>query len=174
LLALGGLSPFNKLIAALRYKPVTCVNSSNILPLSSLEDREYLLRSACVCSMMLRRVTLTSFGNTVFEAGVPLSVIIIMTRYGHLTNPTSRRYSIVEFNNECCRDRRRGARSPTTRETISEGWSLEPSLLLFVSAALNALICLAVPAYQANCAGLLPRELSHLGVESLVRQTSVS
>ena len=84
LLALGWLIRFNNLIAALRCKPVTCVNSSNILPLSSLDDRKYLLRSACVYSIMLRRVTLTSFGNTNFDATTPLSVTIIMTQCGTL------------------------------------------------------------------------------------------
>ena len=80
LLARGWLSRFNNLIAALRCKPVTCVNSSNILPLSSLDDRKYLLRSACVYSIMLRRVTLTSFGNTNFDATTPLSVTFIMSQ----------------------------------------------------------------------------------------------
>jgi hypothetical protein len=35
--------------------------------------------------MMLRRVTLTSFGNTNFDATTPLSVTIIMTQCGKLT-----------------------------------------------------------------------------------------
>ena len=38
LLALGWLGRFNNLIAALRCKPVTSVNSSNVLPLSSLDE----------------------------------------------------------------------------------------------------------------------------------------
>jgi hypothetical protein len=80
LLALGWLGRFNNLIAALRCRPVTFVNSSNILPFSSLDDRKYLLRSACVYSIMLRRVTLTSFGNTNFDATIPLSVTIIMSQ----------------------------------------------------------------------------------------------
>ena len=86
LLALGWLSRFNNLIAALRCKPVTCVKSSSILPLSSLDERKYLLRSACVYSIMLRRVTLASFGNTNFDATIPLSVTIIMSQCANLSS----------------------------------------------------------------------------------------
>ena len=68
---------FSNLIAALRCKPVTCVNSSNIFPFFALEAPKYRLRSACAYSNMLRRVTFTSFGNTNFDATTPLSITFI-------------------------------------------------------------------------------------------------
>ena len=85
LLARGWLFRFNNLIAALRCKPVTCVNSSNILPFSSFDDPKYRLCNACVYSKMLRRVTSTSFGNTNFDATTSLSVTFIMSQCAFLT-----------------------------------------------------------------------------------------
>ena len=57
LAVLDWLGRFNNLIAALRCKPVTWVNSSNILPFSSFDAPKYLFFNACAYSIMLRRVT---------------------------------------------------------------------------------------------------------------------
>ena len=78
----GWLGRFNNLIAALRCKPVICVNSSSILPFPSFDARKYRFLNACTYSIMLRRVTFTSFGNTNFDATIPLSVTFIMSQCG--------------------------------------------------------------------------------------------
>jgi len=88
--ALDWLGRFNNRIAALRCKPVTCVNSSNILPFSSLDAPKYRLRNAWAYSTMLRRVTFTSFGNTNFDATIPLSVTFIMSQCVWLTTDQRR------------------------------------------------------------------------------------
>jgi hypothetical protein len=85
LTALEWLGRFNNLIAALRCKPVTLVNSSSILPFSPLDAPKYRLLNACAYSIMLRRVTFTSFGNTNFDATTPLSVTFIINQCGLLT-----------------------------------------------------------------------------------------
>lgn len=76
----------NNLMAALRCKPVTCVNSSSILPLPPFDARKYRSLSASAYSITLRRVTFTSFGNTNFDATTQLSVTFIMRQCGLLTN----------------------------------------------------------------------------------------
>jgi len=50
------------------------------LPLA-LDAPKYRLLSACAYSIMLRRVTFTSFGNTNDDATTPLSVTTIMTQF---------------------------------------------------------------------------------------------
>ena len=67
----GWLGRCSNLMAALRCNPVTLVNSSNILPFSSFDACKYRPRIACTYSLMLRRVTSTSFGNTNFDATIP-------------------------------------------------------------------------------------------------------
>ena len=93
LTAWGWLIRFNNLIAALRCQPVTCVNSSNILPFSSFDALKYRLRNAWAYSNILRRGSTESprsatftppFGNTNFDATTPLSVTFIMTQCEYL------------------------------------------------------------------------------------------
>jgi hypothetical protein len=77
LTALDWLGRFNNLIAALRCKPVTFVNSSSILPFSPLDALKYRLLNACEYSIMLLRVTFTSFRTSP-------SVTLILTQRHYL------------------------------------------------------------------------------------------
>lgn len=85
LLFLGWHGRFSNLMAALRCKPVTCVNSSNILPFPSFDAPKYRILNACAYSRMPRRVTFTSFGNTNFDPTTPPSVTFIMSQCVQLT-----------------------------------------------------------------------------------------
>jgi len=76
----GRLPPFHNLIAALRRQSVTCVNSSSILLLSVFDAVAYLSLTAWAYSIILRRVTTTSFGNTNFDATTTFSVTIIVSQ----------------------------------------------------------------------------------------------
>jgi len=74
-------------MAALRWQPMTVVNSSKILPFSFFDARTYRPRTASVYSRMLALVMSPPLGNTISEATIPLSVTFIMSQFAlsHVT-----------------------------------------------------------------------------------------